>query len=119
VPHIFTNVHNASHLDLLDSNNYNRSSMAVGVVVKHPTYRPLLKTLNIVYPTLREAFIIQHPDHSMAPFTKVGQGINADNLAACRRFGIRTTPLRARDEFELIVLQFWFLSMRAMILRKW
>lgn len=100
VPHVFTNIHNVGHLDLIESASYG-SSMATGIVVKHPSYRPLLKTLNILCPTLDEAFVVQQPDQSMAPFAKVGHGINEDNLAACAEFGIRTTPLRARDDHEL------------------
>ena len=100
VPHIFTNAHSIGHLDLIESTSYG-SSMATGIVVKHPSYRPLLETLNILCPTINEAFTVQQPDQSMETFARVGHGINADNLAACEEFGIQTTPLRARSEQEL------------------
>lgn len=100
VPHIFTNVHSAGHLDLIDHEQFG-SSMAAGVVVKHPDYRPMLESLNILRPTINEAFLIQQPDQNMATFASVGHGINTDNLAACKQYGIRTTPLRARDDHEL------------------
>lgn len=101
IPYVFSGIHDASHLDLLEQGPWRR--YVTGVVAKHPDYRKMLQLLRYISPHYKRALVLQHPDHlAQDHFYGIGYSVHKRNLDICRDMGFEPeiVPVQSIEEIR-------------------
>ncbi|MGD1997356.1 MAG: hypothetical protein PVJ92_00400 [Candidatus Dependentiae bacterium] len=102
VPHIFTGMHDVSTFESFDTAHPSYAH-TTGLVVKHPSYYPMMRTVMDWHTGSKRLWCLNHPDH-VSRDTLAGRcGLSQENLEACKSLGLEVLPLMVRSNEELDV----------------